>query len=70
MALKINGYVKPNQGSLYSINEDLKLKTLYTPVTISNGLAWSSSNDTLYYIDSQTYQIWAFDYDIDDGSIS
>lgn len=70
MGVKINGNVEFYQGSLYSVDENLTLKTLYRPVTISNGLTWSSSNDTMYYIDSETYQIWAFDYNIDNGSIS
>lgn len=69
MALKIDGHVKENQGSLYSIDDKLALTKLYTPVTISNGLVWSSNKNTLYYIDSNTYQILAFDYDDDRGNI-
>lgn len=70
MALKVNGVVEENKGSLYSLDSKSKLRKLYGPVTISNGLAWNEKMDTFYYIDSSTYQIWAFDYDVDMGSIS
>jgi len=39
-------------------------------VSISNGLAWSVDHRTLYYIDSPTRQIVAFDFDDGRGAIS
>ena len=38
-------------------------------VDISNGLAWTADRKTMYYIDSLTYGIDAFDYNIDTGEI-
>jgi sugar lactone lactonase YvrE len=54
-------------GTLFSW-DGTTLATLRAPVTISNGLAWSADGATLYYIDTPTQQIAAFDYR-DDGSL-
>ncbi|XP_017892939.1 regucalcin-like [Ceratina calcarata] len=70
MAIIKDGVCPPNMGSFYSMDADLTLKTHVTPVTISNGLAWNSNNDTLYYIDSLTYQVVAFNYNAQTGDIS
>ena len=60
----------PGQGSLYSIEADSSPKRVISPVTISNGLTWSSDNTTFYYIDSPTKNISAYDYNVDTGEIS
>ncbi|XP_076237586.1 uncharacterized protein LOC143181185 [Calliopsis andreniformis] len=65
-----NGQFPPNKGSFYSVNNDLVLKKHVTPVTISNGIAWSLNDDTLYYIDSPTQQVVAYDYSPQTGDIS
>lgn len=39
-------------------------------VTISNGLAWSRDASTLYYIDTPTRAVAAFDYDRARGTVS
>ena len=38
--------------------------------TISNGIAWSSDSKTMYYIDTPTLVVQAFDYDVVEGQIS
>jgi len=43
---------------------------LLDDVTISNGLCWSSDGSTLFYIDTPTQRIDAFDYDLETGRIS
>lgn len=65
-----NGVAVPNLGSLYLIGPDFAPKVKITPVTISNGLAWNKEDDTLYYIDSPTRQVVAYDYDRLNGNIS
>lgn len=57
----------PN-GSLYSF-EGKSTTKLFSDVTISNGLAWSPDYKTLYYIDTPTHEVKAFDYDLDTGAI-
>jgi len=57
-------------GALYSFTLEDGLRTLLTGVRISNGLAWSPDNGTLYYIDTPTRQVRAFDYDLAGGQIA
>jgi len=63
------GEIAPNLGTLYRIDDDLEPKKEISPVTISNGLAWNIEDDTLYYIDSATRQIAAYDYNPNNGTI-
>ena len=58
------------EGSLYCIDIDATVKKHKDKTNISNGLAWSSDNKTMYYIDSQPGTLWAYDYDLNTGSIS
>jgi sugar lactone lactonase YvrE len=57
-------------GALYCLNADLTVRTLIDQVTISNGLVWTSDAKRFYYIDSPTYEVAAFDYDVDTGNIA
>ncbi|RSL32144.1 SMP-30/gluconolactonase/LRE family protein [Salibacterium salarium] len=58
------------QGSLYCLEKDYTLTIKVDNVGISNGLAWSLDRQTMYYIDTPTRLVSAFDYDIDSGAIS
>ncbi len=57
-------------GNLWMMDRDLSVERKIGGVTISNGLAWSREAKTMYYIDTPTGQIDAFDYDIATGAIA
>ena len=61
--------VEPEQGSLYCLYTDGTVKKQVENVTISNGLAWSADNKTMFYIDSIPRCVYAFDYDIENGNV-
>ena len=56
-------------GSLYSF-DGMSIMKLLGNVTISNGMAWSPDHKTLYYIDTPTRKVMAFDYDVETGAIA
>lgn len=60
------------QGSVYSLDPDLQLRVReeFGPVTCSNGLGWSPDNRTMYYIDTPTYEVVAFDVDLQNGELA
>jgi len=60
---------KEDSGALYSLSPDGQAKKLLTRVRISNGLAWSPDARTMYFIDTPSRQVLAFDYDPDTGKI-
>lgn len=59
-----------SKGALFRLDRDLSVHKMVDNVAISNGLAWSLDKKTMYYIDSMTRKIDAFDYDLMTGAIS
>jgi sugar lactone lactonase YvrE len=57
-------------GSLYMIDENGKTELKIDSVTISNGIVWTSNHKTMYYIDTPTAKIRAFDFDNNTGNLS
>ena len=57
------------RGTLYRLDPDLGLHAMVEGVTISNGLGWSPDHRTMYFIDTPTGRVDAFDFDLDTGSI-
>jgi sugar lactone lactonase YvrE len=47
---------------LYRLDDDHSLREAFGPVTTSNGLAWSSDGETMYYIDTPRREVLAFEY--------
>lgn len=58
----------PLAGSLYRLDADKSIHSVVKPVSISNGLAWSLDHQHLYYIDTPTRKIVAYQYR-EDGSL-
>jgi sugar lactone lactonase YvrE len=57
-------------GNLFCLDQELNLNEKLSELKISNGLAWSLDNKTMYYIDSPTRKVFAFDYDLEAAQIS
>jgi sugar lactone lactonase YvrE len=57
-------------GALHMLWPDHSVTTLVEQVTVSNGLAWSPDGLTLYYIDTPTRRVDAFDVDPGTGALS
>lgn len=55
--------------SLYCLNPDLSIRKAAHGFTCSNGLAWSPDSRTLYFTDSATSYVWAWDFDASTGEI-
>ncbi len=58
------------RGALYCMYADGHMEKKVDRVAISNGLAWNSRQDTMYYIDSPTKKVVAFDYDVHTADIT
>ncbi|XP_061482974.1 regucalcin [Rhineura floridana] len=59
-----------HQGSLYTLFPDHSVVKHFDKVDISNGLDWSLDHRTFFYIDSLSYSVDAFDYDLQTGKLS
>lgn len=57
-------------GNLYCVYPDFRIEKKLEGVTVSNGLAWSMDQTVLYYIDTPTRSVSAFDYSLESGAIS
>lgn len=55
--------------ALYRYDPDGSLHVMQTGVTCSNGIGWSPDNTTMYYSDSPTLTVFAYDFDLDSGAI-
>lgn len=60
----------PHAGSLYCLDTDGTVRKQESDVTISNGIVWTPDHKTMYYIDSPSHVVTAFDYDKATGTIS
>lgn len=78
------GQVTPDQGSLYRITlqspsrhvsslprqeHAVEVKTVLSPVSISNGLVWNHEETLMYYIDTPTRRVDVFDFNLAQGTL-
>ena len=56
------------QGTLWRIDADGKAEATMGEIRIPNALCWSPDSATMYFTDSYSHRIWAFDFDLDSGT--
>jgi len=61
---------KRAEAALYCLHSDLSVEKKFGPVTNSNGIVWSADARTMYYIDTPSKKIRAFDFDNATSAIS
>ena len=57
-------------GSLYRLDPDLSVHKMWGDITVANGIAWSHDAKTMYYIDTPTMTVVAFEYNLESGAIA
>ncbi len=55
-------------GALWRLDPDLTAHKVIDGVGCSNGLAWSPDSRTMYFTDSHTHFVWAYDFDAASGN--
>lgn len=60
----------PQAATLYRYDPDGALQPMLEGVTNSNGIAWTADGRTMYYIDTPTQSVQAFDFDVAGGQIA
>jgi sugar lactone lactonase YvrE len=58
------------QGALYRIDADGAVHRALGGMIVSNGIAFSPDDCTMYFTDTRRYQTWQFDFDLDAGRLS
>lgn len=61
---------EPGMGALYVLHPDGRFEKKVEPVTISNGICWRADAEVMYYIDTPTQQVVAYEFDNATGAIS
>ena len=61
---------RPHAGTLYRYDPDGSTHVMLRGITNSNGIAWAPDRTTMYYIDTPTMAVQAFDYDNARGAIA
>lgn len=61
---------KAPTGSLYRFNPDFSCEKIESGYTVTNGPTWSSDQHTMYHNDSAKGRVYAFDFDLEHGTVS
>jgi sugar lactone lactonase YvrE len=59
----------PGAGALYRLEANGEIERVLDGLTIANGMGWSSDARTMYFADSATRGVDAFDFDISSGNL-
>lgn len=57
------------EAALYRIDGDYSVTLVLSDVSLSNGLGWSPAGDTMYFVDTTTRGVDAFDYVLGSGEL-
>ncbi len=57
-------------GAFYRMDQDGSVRKVFSHVSVSNGIGWSPDYNTMYYTDTQTFRLDAFDFDRQSGELS
>jgi sugar lactone lactonase YvrE len=60
----------PDAAALYRFDPGGGVERMAGDVTISNGLAWSGDGRTMFFVDTPTRRVDAFDFSVEAGTIS
>lgn len=58
------------ESALWCMDTNRNVSLKLNKVIQGNGMAWSEDNTKMYFIDSQTYTVQEFDFDLETGSIA
>lgn len=59
-----------DEGVLFRLDLDGTLHRMLEKVSIPNGISWNLKDDTMFFTDSPTQNVYAFDFDSATGNIS
>jgi sugar lactone lactonase YvrE len=62
--------IREPRGSFYQIDADHSVHTMFSGFILPNSVAISPDDATFYFADTLNFTIWAFDFDIDAGTLS
>lgn len=60
---------KAGAGILWRLDADWSTHRIDDGIWVSNGLAWSPDNKTMYFADTRSLVVYAYDYDIVTGNV-
>ncbi len=64
------GSLREPVSALHRVDPDGSARRVVDGVKVSNGIGWNIDNTVMYYIDTLTFRVDQFDYDIATGEIS
>ena len=62
--------IREPHGSLYRLDPDQSVRKMFEGITVTNMVRFSPDDRTLYYADTYSDRMYAFDYSLADGAIA